>query len=422
VKKAAIILAGVLTLAGAGLWLYHMDGWPGGSAEATAGGPRKTRVERPGEKAKTEAGQVAAAGAETAATAGDAGGDEKAWDWEKILSLVREQNTGMGDYAEGKRLRERIQAMDKGEMLATLDEILRLDMPQKSKAQLEYLFVDPLAQKDAATAFDRFGARMEENSGIRHSLKRGLEIVAKKDPAAASSLMDREIAKGTFEVKTLSQTSASRVELETVLAGILIDSDPRQLTVRIVNMGEDEAFLLLRSEGRLHLKDDQLPAFVNILREGLPPDKQAIAFVERVQPDGNDYTRVSRLLEETGAGEDEARRVAEAMGRIHLESLADNDKLTVETMDAYRQWAVPMAAGSIDRLTGEALRKAVVRRSLNFQQAAEIAIHCQDTGGSDEVLAVFLTAKGSFPKEAALEVAARIKDPAQREKIISYYP
>ncbi len=407
----------MLALGGTAWLLSHWDGWQRGDGQPNAGPPRKTRVARVEEKAAAVMpGPEAGAAAEETAT------DGKTWDWPRALEAVKEQSMGIGDFAEANRLRERIQAMEKSKILATLDEIQRLDLPRNSKAQLEHLFVDPLAQKDAAAAFDRFGDRMEENTGIRHALKRGLETIAKEDPAAALALMDREIAKGTFEVKTLSQTSASRVELERVLAGILIDSDPSQLAARIVNMGEDEAFSLLRSDVHLRLTEDEWPAFANILRQGLPPDKQAVAFVEQALPSGDDYARVSRLLQATGAGEDEARRVAEQVGKVRLEYLAGERKLTAETVDAYRQWAAPLAPGSIDRLTGAALRKAVTENRMGFGQAAEIALHCQESGGSDELLTVFLTAKGRFPKEAAREVAARIKDPQQRAKIISYYP
>ncbi|NJR42733.1 MAG: hypothetical protein HC767_08755 [Akkermansiaceae bacterium] len=117
--------------------------------------------------------------------------------------------------------------MSREEIIAALDEIDRLDLSDEERDALISEILDPLIEKDPQYALERFADKIKTDpDGIGSQLSSAMRAWAQKDLGAATAWLDRKIAAGDFDSKTLDGQSDVREEFEAALLGSLIEKNP----------------------------------------------------------------------------------------------------------------------------------------------------------------------------------------------------
>jgi len=93
--------------------------------------------------------------------------DKEPIDWKNLAEQILEMKKGggMGDIRAMLRLQQRLQAMTAGDLVAALDEIAALDLPEESRMMLEQMLIGPLCEKDPELALTRYVDRIGDERG-----------------------------------------------------------------------------------------------------------------------------------------------------------------------------------------------------------------------------------------------------------------
>lgn len=93
--------------------------------------------------------------------------------------------------------------------------------------------------------------------------------------------------------------------------------------------------------------------------------------------------------------------------------------MSAARLEAMRTWAGRDAPGSVDRLTGEALARALAGGGgMDFAEASELALGYRNASGNDGTLIHFLSdIPRNSHKAEALELVEKISDPAERRAL-----
>ncbi|MDP3851600.1 MAG: hypothetical protein Q8Q59_13920 [Luteolibacter sp.] len=370
--------------------------------------------------------QVRAAGGEEARADGMAElsrkqKDEKI-DWKDIAGKMAGMRGGggMGDMRTMMRLQRLLLEMSAEELGAQLDEIATLDLDDLAKKQLQGMILGSLAEKDPKMVIERFGSEAaDENSPWRWSVQMALGKWAEKEPAAAAAWLDKQIAAGKFESKSLDGKNQERVRFEGVLVAQLLKTDPAAAAARVAGLPEDQREDFFKQGFFFQVTPESESSYAKLVRESLPADKVGGVLADTAgnlaQQGG--YERVDGFLATAKATDEEKKSIVSQVMERKLSSHGGS-KLKVDEIEKARAWGITQSPGVVDKATGEALANTLWRGG-DFKTASELALQYHESSGNDEVLASFL--KSSQVRhtsiDQALPLIEQIKDPGLREEI-----
>lgn len=352
--------------------------------------------------------------------------DKEPLDWKKIAGQFAEmqQGGGMGDIRSMIRFQQRLQSMIKEELVAALDEIAALDLPTDARDMLEQMLLGALIQKDPEFALSRYFDRLNDERGMmRWQLSNAMEQWAKKDPAKASAWFDQQIAAGKFDSKSLDGKSQSRQQFEAAMIQVLLESDSDAAARRLSALPADQRDDVLGHFSFRQLKEENQLAFAQLVRNQLPEQKQVAALARQAgrMVHGDGYLNVTSYLNRIEATPAERIACVEEAAESQIQALSQQKGVTAEDLDAMREWASSQAPGSADRATGKVLASSMYwGDTINFADAADLAVRYHEASNNDDVLVSFLESGGGGRenKEAARLLAAKITDEKRREEIL----
>ncbi|RYD50794.1 MAG: hypothetical protein EOP83_23660, partial [Verrucomicrobiaceae bacterium] len=170
-------------------------------------------------------------------------------DWKQVAAQMLEMNQGggMGDMRTMIHLQQRVQSMEKEDIVAALDEIAAMDLPDQSRQMLEQMLIGQLCQKDPELALTRYLDRLsDDRGGMSWQLANAMKEWTKKDAAKAIVWFDRQIAEGRFDSKSLDGKSRPRMQFEGALIANLLSHDAVAAAARLEAMPENQRGELLR--------------------------------------------------------------------------------------------------------------------------------------------------------------------------------
>lgn len=345
-------------------------------------------------------------------------------DWKQVAGQFAEmrQAGGMGDMRTMMRFQQRLQAMSKEELLAALDEIAALDLPEETRNMLEQMIIGPLVEKAPELALTKFIDRLQDNGGaLSWQLSNAMQKWAKKDPAAAITWLDKQIAAGKFDSKSLDGRSPFRIQFEGKLIHELLSSDPDAAGLRLAALPKDQRREILSRFSFQPLKEEDQLAFAKLVRDQVLEKDQARTLAQQAaRLAGKDgLSKVTEFLDRIQATPAERSACVEAAA-TGIRSISHQNKITREDIDTMRAWVTAQAPESTGSVTGKALANALQgRRKMEFSEAAELAVQYHEASGNNDVLSSFLE---SWParqnKEQARILAGKISDPKRREEIL----
>ena len=401
--------------------VWNVSQWRSIEAEEKRGESLRKLVETT--KSSRSKAVTAAASARAARTKSPA--DKGPMDWKSISAKLKEMEDdgGVGDIRTMLAYQKRVSEMSKEEILAAMDEISALDLDSDRKAELEEMLVGPLIEKDPQLALEKFADRISlDDDAVGSELSTALGAWAKKDPAAAAAWLDRQIAAGLFESKSLDGLSQQRMAFEAELVGILLGSDINAAGQRIAALPEDQRREALEQIPFSDLSPGAQKAYAELVRGLVPQDERAGSFTHVIAdlvPEGG-YSKVTAFLDDIQATPDERAVSARQAANAQLEEIAGERAVTREDVDAMRDWVNRQAPGTADRVTGEALADAAQEGGeFGFDEASKLALEYHKRSGNDELLVAFLESFAARSNlEEALPIADRITDPKLRDQVL----
>lgn len=350
---------------------------------------------------------------------------EDSIDWKKIATDLEgmQSSRGMTNMRAFMRLQQRILSMDKEELQAALDEIAALDIPSNTRAMIEQFIIGGIAEKDPELALTQFIDRVHDRHGsVSWQLTNALTTWAKKDLAAASAWFDAEIAKGTFDSKSLDGKQGPRQRFEGALLNVLITEDSAAAGRRLEALTPDEQREALGQFSMHRLGEDGQKAFAELVRSKLPEDQQADVIANRANSliHSGGYSEVSGYLDRIDASPAERDATVDRVADAQLQILSHQRKITRDDIEELRDWSETEAPGSAGRATGKALAGAMNSgNGMKFAEASKLAESYHEAGGGDEVLVPLLEHwRTNENKEQARELAQKIADDKTRERIL----
>lgn len=345
---------------------------------------------------------------------------KQAIDWKQMSGnlLAAEADDGNVEVRAMIDFQLRIAEMTREEMIAALDEISGLDLSDAERAALEEKILESLVKKDPAYALDRFVDRIEsEPDGVGWQLSNAMKEWAKKDLAAATAWLDRQIAAGKFESRTLDGNSEMRVQFESALLESLLGSDLGVAGNRLAALPEDQRREVLENFSFSDLSPEQQKSYAALVRGLVPADEREGSFAHIAEQlvDENGYAKVSGFLDSVNATAEERTAAARQVAETRLANLASDGEVTQGEIDSLRTWLNKQTAGQTDAIIGKALAEAAQDgESFDFSEASQLAIKYQKSSGSDDVLIAFLQ---SYSAHSNLEEARHLADMISDEKL-----
>lgn len=350
-------------------------------------------------------------------------------DWKQMATHLAEmrQGGGMVDMRTMVRLQQRVQSLDKDELVAALDEIAAMELPEESRQMLEQMLIGQLCQKDPEMALTRYLDRLSDERGaMSWQLSNAMKEWTKKDPAKATAWFDQQIAAGKFESKSLDGRSRPRLQFEGALIANLLSSDPAAAAARVAALPGNQRGEVLRHYSGNDVKDGDQLAFADLVRGQVPESEQAqtLAQIASHKAFGDGYTAVTDYLDRIKATPAERAKCVEEAAEAKIQHLSREKKITREDIDTMREWATTQSPDTIGQVTGSVLaRSTQMNQKLEFSEATALALQYHEESGNDEVLTGFLSAGGAAHahKEEARELAGKITDEKLREEILNRF-
>jgi hypothetical protein len=343
---------------------------------------------------------------------------DKAIDWKDVAGKIGQmRGGGMQDMRTMMRMQRLLLDLSAEELCVELDEIAALDIEEPARKQLQGMILGVLSEKDPKLALDRFGDQLgDQESGVHWQLSAALRKWADKEPAAAVAWLDRQIAAGKLESKSLDGRNRSLVQFESSIVGALLKTDPAAATARIKTLPEAQREELLQQGFFFQVAEKNEAAYAKLIRDALVPEKVGPILASTA---GNlarqgGFERVDGFIATTHASDDEKKAI---VAEVIKNKISPGD-LKIEELDKARAWGNGQSPAVVDKATGEALASSLWRGG-NFDKASELALKYHESSGNDEVLAAFLKSNEVQHRaaEEALPLIDKIKDPALQEEI-----
>lgn len=350
-------------------------------------------------------------------------------DWNDIANRLANS-----DFTDIDRMRfeMRMSLMSQEEMLAAMDEIARLSVPEKTRDELENMVVFPFTKR-----FPEFAVRnltgLDLGSSADFYLPGALEAWAKQDSGNAQAWLDARVAAGTFDSKTLDGKNWLWIQYEAGLLRSLLLKEGDVFATRFGQLPVESQKDVLHSLATAWkpygaFEPGEEEALCKLVRKYLSSEEQAELFAIRAdQVDSAGFPAVDKFLTTIEATPEERLRCVQVTAASNLSGIAVNRTVTRQDIVALRDWVRTQTPEEVDRFTGESLGNAAGHkgvaptnyRKLGYSEAAAFAVEFSESVGSDGVLVSFLRSEGGrSDKNQARVFAARIKDETQRAEIL----
>ncbi len=351
--------------------------------------------------------------------------DKQPIDWRKIAAEFRHirKHQGMGDMRTTLRLQQRLQALTKEELVTAIAEIATLDFPEETRNMLELMLLGPLIEKDPELALNQFIDRIQDNNGaLSWQLSIATQKWSKTDPTSASAWLDKQIAAGKFDSKSLDGKNQSRTHFEGTLIHGLLSSNPAEASRRLAAIPTDERKDTLSQFSFQQLKDEDQIAFAKLVRDHLPTTDQALTLAQHASHmvNNGNFSKVTEFLDRIQASPTERNTCAVQAAESSIRKISHQHKVSRENLETMREWLNSQAPESTDHVTGKALANAIHGyHKLEFSEAAALAVQYHETTNNDAVLSSFLEGwPARENKEQARMIAGKISNPERREEIL----
>lgn len=346
-------------------------------------------------------------------------------DWKEVSTAVSRAEDG----SEKSSLRamidfqRRLAEMSRDEIIASLDEINALGLPDSERAALEELILAALIKQDPQYALERFSDRIESDpESIGWQLSAALGDWAKKDLSAAKAWFDKQISEGKFESKTLDGRSEMRTDFEAELMESMIGSDLDAAGRRLAALPEDQRREVLQQLSFDELSPAEQKAYASLVRQLVPSDERAGSFAHIASQlvDDTGYGKVGAFLDSVNATPEERSAAATQTAESRLTFLGQSGDISSKDVDTLRTWLDKQAPGKTNSITGKALAEAAQDGGkFGFDEASQLAIKYQQSSGSDDVLVSFLESYSAHSNiEEARHLAEMISDEKVRARIL----
>lgn len=413
--KSKILFPPLAALAVAGIWL-------GSQRKSISAIESETQLLRQHvEAAKSPAaadGDRSLAGARARAKQAK---DPKAVDWKEIATKMTAGQGMMPDVRAMMEIQRKIMAMNAAEIGAALEEIAALELEPQARTQIEQMLIGLLAQKEPQLVLERYFDKLDDpNSGMSWQLAHSFQQWLGKDPAAAAAWFDAAIAEGKFESKSLDGKSQGRLQFEAALVSSLLASDPAAAGKRVALLPEDQRNDLFQQGMLMSMKPGTEKAFAALIREHVPENERGQAFssmTAMMMVEGG-YEKVGEYLDGIEATAAERKAVASQTARSKLQMLSHQGTIDRAALDEMRGWLSKQSPDDVDTITGETLGN-IWNPSVKWEDNAKLIGELHAEGASDDLLISFLGGhQASQHKEAAVGMALKIEDAADREKVL----
>lgn len=346
--------------------------------------------------------------------------------WKEIPAKISENAPG----GEAARLRavidlhQRLKSMTRDELIEALDDVSVMDLDAAERAELVALIVEELAKKDTEYALDRFVDEMgKDPDGMGWQLGDAFGEWAKREPAAAVAWLDKQIAAGKFDSRSLDGRSELRALFEAGILPGLLTSDLEAAGRRLLALPEEQRREVLEQLPFAELGPDARKDYAALVRELVPADERPGSFANiatQLVEDGGGYRKVSDFLDAVQATADERVVSARQAAASQLVQLGESGKIDAGAVDELRTWLDAQAPGKADTITGKALAEAAQEGGdFNYDQAAALVLRYHESSGDDAVLVAFLEGYSARSNlEEAQELIDRISDPKLRQPFL----
>jgi hypothetical protein len=336
-------------------------------------------------------------------------------DWKNLSRTV--------GFSSGKSMRDhlriqRVLMTSPTEDLLSAFEALK-DIPLSNDSYVMDILAE-LAKKDPQLVMRLAVEGMGDDPLLyRSAVMLAMTRLAESDASAAAASLDQLIAKGIFEPRALDGKNKDRTQMEGLLLGSLLTSDPATVRARLEALaeGEREEVVIQALSGNSSPEGDA--GRMELIRHSVSTGKitEALHSLTSNLLNAGGKERVDAFLDRAQATPEEREQVVVEVMKNQFAAAAQADKDLPEALANLRAWAVTHAPDSVDSATGSALARYVFR-DRGFEKTSALALQIQAETGSDAVLVSYLTGfrKGAAPKGAAALID-RIKDPEVREEL-----
>lgn len=417
--KAKYFIAPALALVAVAAWNIHQRRSLETAERETAEVERSIGERRPGGRSASGGARISPVERPLAV------GKDGPLDWRAISQRLANAGEGLeaGDLGAIASLQARLATMSDAELVAAIEEVESLGLDEDVLETLQEMLIEPLIEKNPELALNTFADRISDDpDGIGWQLSFALTEWAENDVAAAQAWLDRQIAAGVFESKSLDGRSEARLEFEAALLGALLEADPAAAERRLAALAEDERRETLEQVSFTDLDPAGQRAYAALVRGLVPEDERAGSFaylVEDIVPDGG-FQAVDSFFKLVGASAEERAVSARQAVRTQIEQIADERPVTGADIEEMRTWLANHDPDSIDRMTGRAIADATQDCSeFPFEAADRLAREYFRKTGNEQVIVAFLESFAARSNlEQALPLAQLISDAARREKIL----
>ena len=344
-------------------------------------------------------------------------GKRKKVDWKQIaLKLGQQRGGDTSDMRAAIELQRILVNLTPEELMAGLEEVSAMDLSAEAKRQMESMLIGLIGEEHPELVIQHFEDRFDED-GLNWQLPGALHNWAKKDLAAATAWIDRQIAEGKLESKSLDGRSESRIRFEGALIGSLLEVDPAAARARVEDLPEDQRSSLFTQGMFFRIKPANEKAVADLIRgaigEGKSVHTLGIAGSQLVHQGG--YDRVGNFMASVSATPAEREAIVGTSLQNMLHQGAINNGNPTPAFEEGLAWARKEAPESINRIIGSTIADISWRG--NYDDAAKMALKYHEESGNDEVLATFLSKSGPSQPEKAYELADKIADEGKRAEI-----
>jgi hypothetical protein len=273
---------------------------------------------------------------------------------------------------------------------AALAQIGATQLSDQQSDALIQLVADRFLDQHPHRALDSLAPMLAADSPLMWQLGNALQKLAHDDPAAASAWLDKQIASGALEGKSLEGGSRGRSVLEARLASALLESDPAAAIRRLEAIPGPDRVDTFNQIPNLYEK----PAAFAAIRSVLKPDEQSRVFANAATQAASSggLERAARFFEEAGFTTEERSAAVSSAATGSLRRDGRSGSVTHEQVGSVREWISTQAPGSEDRATGEALANLARpwETAFKVEDAVAIVSRFHDEGAGDEMIAGFV--------------------------------
>jgi len=330
--------------------------------------------------------------------------------WDKLLELAKSQVGDVENIRLQVAMKKQLAGMTVEEIEAEFDRIATMDFSEADRKQIEQTLAEELAERDPRWVVEHLFNRLNVDSW---NISRSYQKWVQQDPAAVLQWIDRQVATGGFDTKSLDGGTKAWVQYESGVIPTLMRTDPAAALARLKALPDD---------GRVAAFSNMLPqmrpgegkAYIEAMRSTLAAENYngvLDAASRWILRQGQD--QMDNLLLTTNPSKEEREVMVNA---AFQERRAGGGTVVLDTatIDRVRTWGAAQTPDQVERMTGSALGNA----HGDFDVRAKLALQYAEGGGGDDLLASFLDSSGMAANaETAATLLEHISDENRREDL-----